>query len=411
MHIIIVVLILTGLVVQGVLEQNENEKNLKKIPIRVNVNGIRGKSTATRMISSVLAHAGYKNIGKTTGTSPRMIFGTSKSEKEIIRSPRGVSIGEQISVINEAAHKGVDSLVCECMAVNPEYQFIYQNKMIKANIGVIVNVMEDHLEEMGPTTKEIAQAFTSTIPYNGKLIINKGEYTNFFKKVAKKRNTEVFVADESEIPEGYLEKFNYVIFPNNIAIPLAFAKAMGISKEVALDAMLDANPDPGALVVDRYVVEGNETVIVNAFAANDPRSTLEIWDVVKEQDYKKQMKRKPLVLFNGRGDRADRTEQFAKDCIPYIEEDIDLVVMGSILGPVLNAYEEGKLENVDKLYNLENKTGHEVRDKLYELMSDRVVFLIGNVHGQGEVLLEAMDDWKSLVVRQHTEYEHLEIIE
>lgn len=271
--------------------------------------------------------------------------------------------------------------------------------------------MEDHLEEMGPTTKEIAQAFTSTIPYNGKLIINKGEYTNFFKKVAKKRNTEVFVADESEIPEGYLEKFNYVIFPNNIAIPLAFAKAMGISKEVALDAMLDANPDPGALVVDRYVVEGNETVIVNAFAANDPRSTLEIWDVVKEQDYKKQMKRKPLVLFNGRGDRADRTEQFAKDCIPYIEEDIDLVVMGSILGPVLNAYEEGKLENVDKLYNLENKTGHEVRDKLYELMSDRVVFLIGNVHGQGEVLLEAMDDWKSLVVRQHTEYEHLEIIE
>ena len=54
MHIIIVVLILTGLVVQGVLEQNENEKNLKKIPIRVNVNGIRGKSTATRMISSLL---------------------------------------------------------------------------------------------------------------------------------------------------------------------------------------------------------------------------------------------------------------------------------------------------------------------------------------------------------------------
>ena len=409
MYIVIVLLILAGLCIQGVLEQNENERNLKKIPIRVNVNGIRGKSTATRLISAVLANAGYNNIGKTTGTSPRMIYGNSRAEKEIIRRPRGVSIGEQISVINEAAMKKVDSLVCECMAVNPEYQSIYQNKMIKANIGVIVNVMEDHLEEMGPTTKQIAEAFTSTIPFNGKLIINEGEYTNFFKRVAKKRNTEVFVADESEIPEGYLEKFNYVIFPNNVAIPLAFARAMGIPKEVALEAMLDANPDPGALVVDRYNVDGKETIMINAFAANDPTSTLEIWDVVKDQDYSHLMHNKPLVVFNGRGDRADRTEQFAKDCIPLIDQDIDLLVMGTVVAPVLNAYEEGHMPNVDKLYNLEDKTGYEVRDMLYELMHDRIVFLIGNVHGQGEVLLEAMKEWQSLVVRQHTDYEHVEI--
>ena len=64
---------------------------------------------------------------------------------------------------------------------------------------------------------------------------------------------------------------------------------------------------------------------------------------------------------------------------------------------------------IDKLYNLEDKTGYEVRDKLYELMRDRIVFLIGNVHGQGEVLLEAMKEWQSLVVRQHTDYEHVEI--
>ena len=345
MYVIIVLLILGGLIIQGVLEQNENEENIKKIPIRVNVNGIRGKSTATRLISAVLAGAGYRNIGKTTGTSPRMIFGLSRAEKEIVRNPKGVSIGEQLSVINEAATKRVDSLVCECMAVNPDYQDIYQNKMIKANIGVIVNVLEDHLEEMGPTMDQIAQAFVTTIPYNGKLIINQGPYTEYFRKIAQKRKTEVFVADESIIPEGYLDRFNYVIFPNNVAIPLAFAEAMGIDRRVALDSMLRANPDPGALVVDKLNVEGKETIIINAFAANDPNTTLEIWEVVNQQDYSDDMPRKPLVVFNARGDRADRTEQFAKDCIPYISDDIDLLVMGSMVAPVTEAYEKGKLNN------------------------------------------------------------------
>ncbi|NLW52566.1 MAG: poly-gamma-glutamate synthase PgsB [Tissierellia bacterium] len=393
MYIIIVLLILAGLITQGVLEQNENEKNIKKIPIRVNVNGIRGKSTATRLISAVLAGAGYRNIGKTTGTSPRMIYGLSRAEKEIIRMPKGVSIGEQLSVINEAAKRRVDSLVCECMAVNPDYQDIYQNKMIKANIGVIVNVLEDHLEEMGPTMDQIAQAFETTIPYNGKLIINEGPYTEYFSRIARKRKAEVFVADESKIPEGYLDRFNYVIFPNNVAIPLAVAEAMGIDKQIALDSMLKANPDPGALVVDRINVDGKEGIIINAFAANDPNSTLEIWDVVNSKDYANDMHIKPLVVLNARGDRADRTEQFAKDCIPYINDDIDLLVMGSMVSPVTDAYAKGKLPNVDKLYNLEDKTGYEVKDKLYDLMDGRMVFLIGNVHGQGEVFLEATSEW------------------
>lgn len=404
MYVIIVLLILGGLIIQGVLEQNENEENIKKIPIRVNVNGIRGKSTATRLISAVLAGAGYRNIGKTTGTSPRMVFGLSRAEKEIVRNPKGVSIGEQLSVINEAATKRVDSLVCECMAVNPDYQDIYQNKMIKANIGVIVNVLEDHLEEMGPTMDQIAQAFVTTIPYNGKLIINQGPYTEYFRKIAQKRKTEVFVADESKIPEGYLDRFNYVIFPNNVAIPLAFAEAMGIDRRVALDSMLRANPDPGALVVDKLNVEGKETIIINAFAANDPNSTLEIWEVVNQQDYSDDMPRKPLVVFNARGDRADRTEQFAKDCIPYISDDIDLLVMGSMVAPVTEAYEKGKLPNVDKLYNMEYKTGYEVKDALFEIIEDRMVFLIGNVHGQGEVFLEATSEWYPEMHRENTNY-------
>ena len=40
------------------------KRNVEKIPIRVNINGIRGKSTVTRLITSILTEAGYKTVGK-----------------------------------------------------------------------------------------------------------------------------------------------------------------------------------------------------------------------------------------------------------------------------------------------------------------------------------------------------------
>lgn len=390
MDLIAVLLLLLLLIIIGVREQRRNNRNLKKINLRVNVNGIRGKSTITRLISSVLAEAGYNNIGKTTGTAARTIYGQNKEEKEIKRKPRGVTISEQIGVIDEAASKNVDSLVCECMAVRPEYQEIYQEKMIKANVGIIVNVLEDHLEEMGPTMDEIAQAFTSTIPYNGILIISQGKYTDYFSKIAEERNTEVYIANEEEIPEGYLDKFEYLVFPNNISISLAFARAMGIDKETALKGMLKANQDPGALIIKNIKRNGKESVFVNAFAANDPNSTLEVWDKIHDEGYLKGIKKKPLIIFNSREDRVDRTEQFSKDCIPYLGEDIDLLLMGSALDSMLDEYEKGRFKNVSTLINYEGKSGYDVKDKVDELMDNRLVFCIGNIHGEGEVFLDAM---------------------
>ena len=62
------------LAVLGCAEKRRNEANRKKLRVAVNVNGIRGKSTATRLITAILAEAGYRVVGKTTGTAARMIF-------------------------------------------------------------------------------------------------------------------------------------------------------------------------------------------------------------------------------------------------------------------------------------------------------------------------------------------------
>ena len=89
--------------VLGIREQLAQKRNVKKIPIMVNINGIRGKSTVTRLITSILTEAGYKTVGKTTGTAARMIYWFQDDEDIIVRQTQGANIGEQLKVLQKAA--------------------------------------------------------------------------------------------------------------------------------------------------------------------------------------------------------------------------------------------------------------------------------------------------------------------
>jgi poly-gamma-glutamate synthase PgsB/CapB len=213
---IFVILLFLFVLLLGIIEQYNHNKRLNALKIRVNVNGTRGKSTVTRLITGVLKEANYKVIGKTTGTSARIIFWYKKEEKPIKRGPLGANIIEQKKVLKEVSKLGSDAFVSECMAVNPDYQIVFQEKLLKANVGVIVNVREDHLDLCGPTLDFIAESFTATIPYNGHLIITHSKYDDYFIKEAKKRNTKTIIADESKIPENFLSEFGYVLFPENV---------------------------------------------------------------------------------------------------------------------------------------------------------------------------------------------------
>lgn len=387
-EIVVISIILGILLIFGIREKRNNDKNVKSIPIRVNVNGIRGKSTITRLITGILTEAGYKTVGKTTGTAPRIIY--DNKEEEIFRAPKGVNIREQLEVIQEAHDYGAEALVLECMAVKPNYQKIYQEDMVQANVGVIVNVREDHLDEMGPTLDQIAQAFTTTIPYNGILILSNTDYNDMFCEIATERNTKVFIADEKEIPEGYLDAFDYVVFPNNVSVPLALARALDIDKELALQGMLHAIADPGALRIVPVEVDGKQTTFVNAMAANDPESTFDIWQMLEDNAL---LGSNPVILFNARQDRVDRTLSMVKDCLPYLGENVELVVMGEIVDPIVKAYKKGKLKNVSKLVDLSYQSGESVRDYIYEIMDGRLVFAMGNIHGIGEEFFEAITEW------------------
>ena len=87
----IIIGLLIGLVLYlGIREKKQNEKNISNIKIRVNVNGTRGKSTATRLITAVLDEAGYNTLGKTTGTAARILY--KGNETKIKRKLEGSNI-------------------------------------------------------------------------------------------------------------------------------------------------------------------------------------------------------------------------------------------------------------------------------------------------------------------------------
>ena len=371
------------LIVLGILEKKKHLKQVKKIPMRINVNGIRGKSTITRMITAMLKYHGVKVVGKTTGSAARMLYWNAP-EEPIDRKPEGANIKEQLGVISRAADMGAEALVCECMAVKPELQKVYQEQMIKAGIGVIVNVLPDHIDEMGPTLDEIALAFTVTIPYNGILVLGSSDYTEYFSKIAAERNTKVFVADESKIPAGYLDKFNYAVFPNNVAVPLALAEALGIDREEALAGILTAPPDPGIATVNPIGDPANEDFFVNGFAANDPVSTLQIWDYVKRRGCPED---NLIVLANCRGDRGDRTRQMAEDVMPYIPCRTVMAV-GKNTKPITDAYHKGKFKA--EYLNLDSARPEKVVEEIRKRLGHAVVFGIGNIHGIGEELIEGI---------------------
>lgn len=383
MNLIIVIALM--ILAFGIREKALHQKNVDAIPIRVNVNGIRGKSTVTRLMTGILTAAEYKVVGKTTGTAARMIYWNTKEETPIERRPEGPNIGEQRKVVAKAAKLGAEVLVSECMAVTPDYQIIFQEQLLQANIGVIVNVLEDHMDVMGPTLDTIAEAFIATIPYGGKLIVSNGPYESYFTEIAKKRETEVFLADTSIITEEQMRQFGYIVFPENVALALALAQALNIDEKTAWEGMLKANPDPGILRIYTLSISGKTTYFVNAFAANDATSTLAIWQRVIELGYPAD---NSAIVMNCRSDRVDRSIQFAQEVFPFTPSSL-FICMGSSTKPVLDVYSAGKI-TTEEFYDAKAADGFKIYKDLEEKIAGKVIFGVGNIHGTAEEFIEAL---------------------
>ena len=356
--------------------------SLKKIPIRIHVNGTRGKSSVTRLIAAGLREGGLDTFAKTTGTTPRII--NNKGNDVELHRLRSASIGEQIKLIRYFSKYNPDALVIECMAVNPQYQWISEHKIIKSTIGVITNVRPDHLDEMGTTIEDIALSLSNTIPYNSKVFTSENKYIEPLKKIASKRNTSLEIAEDISINSDYTNQLSFIEHPENIELALKVCAEVGVKRDVVLNGILKAQPDPGALFIWNIHYKKNKNKFVSAFAANDPNSTMKVWNLIS-----KGRKNKKCIFLNTRNDRRYRTIQLIELVFNHIKPDL-FIIRAHDIDSIIKNYSKSDIKLI--IYDMDTSP-KKVVNNMNEL-NDHLIVGIGNMVGWGDNFIKEIKKFK-----------------
>ena len=378
--------LLLVLVIFGLIESKSHYTIISKIPIRVHVNGTRGKSSVTRLIAAGLRAGEISTIAKTTGSSPRFI--DRDGNDHIIQRFRPASIGEQIRMISRFSKDNPEAIVVECMAVLPQYQWVAEHKIIKSNISVITNVKADHLEEMGYSLAQIASSMSNTIPFNQKLFTSETRTLGPIIQKANNNNTSVSICQGSRIDKSYLDGFPYIEHPDNIALALKGCKELGVSEDKAIDGMRKSHPDPGSLTISKIKFDNSKIDFVNAFAANDPQSTYKTLNIIN--DYYNN-KKKMVIFLNTRTDRQLRTQQLLDMIFNDLNPDYLIVRGNNLDSDLLSRY-----ENVKKIpYTIFNEDDdYQILNEKFSEFNRYAIVGIGNIVGWGEQFIKQLQGYK-----------------
>jgi gamma-polyglutamate synthase len=378
--ILILLTVIVVLIGVGFVESHIHRRNVALIPIRIHVNGTRGKSSVTRLIAGGLREGEIATCAKTTGTLARMIL-PDGTEYPVFR-PSGPNVIEQIRIVSVAAHYRAKAIVVECMAVQPQLQWFSESTLVKSTHGVITNAREDHLDVMGPGESDVALALAGSTPIKGKLFTAEEKYLPVFRNAGVDRETDVIGVTRAEIEDVTDEEmatFPYVEHKENVALALRVCRELGVERAVALRGMWQAPPDPGAMTISHVRFFGRDLHFVNAFAANDPQSTEFLWNMVIEKfpDLDRR-----IAIFNCRTDRAKRSQQLGKACAAWQGADCYLLMGTGTYFFSKAAIAEGIPER--KLIFAERAANAEI----FEMIIDKagksaLVVGMGNTKGQG----------------------------
>ncbi|TMI51407.1 poly-gamma-glutamate synthase PgsB [Candidatus Bathyarchaeota archaeon] len=302
--------ILACFVAGFVREYVADSKAIAKIPTRIHVTGIRGKTTTTRLIGAALRNHGWRVVTKTTGKAATLIDpeGTERGIRGHHEQP---NLREQPRIIESVADAGgADAIVFECMAIRPK-NMIAESKFVRSTISVITNVRADHLDVMGPSLEDVAWNLSGIVPSNGVVVTAEKRYIPIIRKRAEEKNAKVIEVDTDTVPDENLSKFPYMIFKENIAIALKVCELLKVPPDEALKGMLDAKPDPGLTRILNSVIANHDVRLIAAFGVNDVESTR----LVFQELSRRRVIEEPRMLvgmFHAREDRVTRTLEFAE---------------------------------------------------------------------------------------------------
>jgi poly-gamma-glutamate synthase PgsB/CapB len=376
------------LILLGLMEKARLNHYRSRIPIRIHVNGTRGKSSVTRLIAAGLRQGGIKTIAKVTGTYPRIIL-ENGSEVPVKRRGRP-NIKEQIGVICMAGKRQAQALVLECNAVQPEFQWVSEHRIFRSTLGVMTNVRRGHTDAMGESPEEIARCLSNTIPPEACLVIPDTKTLRLFERKASALKTKMILS-EGEVFGIKTEWHGPLPFPENVALALKVCEECGVDRQTALQGMMRALSDPGALEVIDFTFEGRVIRFVNAFSANDPESVEHILRLLAEKQI---LPSRVCAMVNNRRDRVSRALEFVR--FVARREEFERVFFVGDLGRLAHRMALSYGADERKVSWLRTKRTDELIHQICRSVSDDPLFLIGtgNFGGLGERIVSYLREIK-----------------
>lgn len=339
------------------LERFLLHRNVRKVPLRITVNGTRGKSTTVRLIHAAFLHAGLVAVSRSTGSEAAFLL-PDGTERPIDRR-RGVHlVREQENLYAVAARLHADAVVGECSAIRPELQRVFSDKLMESTLVLLTNAWPDHIDLMGSTEEETAAAlvagahgpFTTSDPY---LLSFPG------------------AVEAPQLPLGA----SVPGVPDScVRLALAATRQAGIADGVALEGMRSYRPDVG--MTGEGVVRGVR--VYNAFARNDVESTGRLLASLDLHQ--------ATVVYANRRDREFRLVPFARLFARAGVEDV--VVAGDHPGKCLRVFRHAGLSA--RNYEAEGGVPAGCRP---------VLVLCGNIKGTGERILAALQASEAPCIR------------
>ena len=150
--------------------------------------------------------------------------------------------------------------------------------------------------------------------------------------------------------------------------------------------MLKTNPDPGALVIWDLLFENHKNRFVSAFAANDPKSTLQIWKLLNHRigSYK------PCIFLNTRADRRYRTNQLISLVSKEIKPKL-FIIRGDDIPS--NLISQIKNQNID-FKILSEKTSPDEMTDYFKTLDNFFIMGVGNIVGWGEEFVNNLKEYR-----------------
>lgn len=275
-------------------------RRLRRIPIRIHVNGTRGKTSVTRLLAATLREAGVRTMAKVTGDEPLLILPDGTEHPVLRRGP--ARIQEQMWFVRQAARERAQAIVVECMALAPDLQRVSEERMIRSTIGVITNVRADHFEVMGDSHDAAAAALAGTIPRNGVLVTaDRAHFERFARRSAELGSRAILATAAASGAEPAAPEQEHASIVREVCAQLGRPDA--VPRAAARPAL-----------AWRIVAGQRRLLFINAFSANDPESTAVLQRSVAAA---MTLPEPRVALLNNRADRPRRMLGF----VDYLRTD------------------------------------------------------------------------------------------